>query len=151
MHAYPGTPVGQLFGHLRGQGAGGMQLPPGIPPLSSHSVSKKNRIPRQGMEHQASWRWAHKPMVFAICAWMMCSCTICLAADPAATPASASTLVALNRRFRIENRVRSHLRTAALKTENFNKKSVVLVKCKNGFTKTVPWTENPGKTRRRAF
>ena len=35
MHAHPGTPVGQLFGHLRGQGAGGMQLPPGIPLLSS--------------------------------------------------------------------------------------------------------------------
>ena len=39
MHAHPGTPVGQLFGHLRGQGAGGMQLPPGIPPLSSQVMS----------------------------------------------------------------------------------------------------------------
>ena len=31
------------------------------------------------------------------------------------------------------------------------KKSVVLVKRKNGFTKAAPWTENPGKMRRRAF
>ena len=27
--------------------------------------------------------------------------------------------------------------------------SVVLVKCKNGFTKTIPWTENPGKLLKR--
>ena len=32
-----------------------------------------------------------------------------------------------------------------------DKKSVVLVKRENGFTKTIPWTENPGKIRRRAF
>ena len=31
------------------------------------------------------------------------------------------------------------------------KKSVILVKRKNGFTKTVPWTENPGKIRTGAF
>ena len=31
------------------------------------------------------------------------------------------------------------------------KKSLVLVKRKNGFTKTVPWTENPGKIRTGAF
>ena len=31
------------------------------------------------------------------------------------------------------------------------KKSVVLVKSKNGFTKTIPWAENPRKIRRRAF
>ena len=43
--------------------------------------------------------------------------------------------------------VRSHLGTPALKTVNFNKKSVVLVKSKNGFTKTIPWTENPGKNK----
>ena len=46
--------------------------------------------------------------------------------------------------------LRSHLRTPALKTENCCKKSVVLVKRKNGFTKTMLWTENPGKIRRRA-
>ena len=33
---------------------------------------------------------------------------------------------------------RSHLRTPALKTEEFSKKSVVLVKRKNGFTNTIP-------------
>ena len=43
--------------------------------------------------------------------------------------------------------VRSHLGTLALKTEDFSKKSVVLVKRKNGFTKTTAWTENLGKTR----
>ena len=48
-------------------------------------------------------------------------------------------------------KIRSHLGTLALKTGDFSKKSVVLVKRKNGFTKTVPWTENPRKTRRRAF
>ena len=47
--------------------------------------------------------------------------------------------------------VRSHLGTLALKTEDCSKKSVVLVKRKNGFTKTISWTETPGKTRRRAF
>ena len=31
------------------------------------------------------------------------------------------------------------------------KKSVVFVKRNNGFTKTIPWAENPGKIRRRAF
>ena len=31
------------------------------------------------------------------------------------------------------------------------KKSVVLVKRKNGFTKTIPWAENPGKIRKRSF
>ena len=31
------------------------------------------------------------------------------------------------------------------------KKSVVSVKLINGFTKTIAWTENPGKIRRRAF
>ena len=31
------------------------------------------------------------------------------------------------------------------------KKSVVLVKRKNGFTKTVLWTENPGKIRTGTF
>ena len=30
-------------------------------------------------------------------------------------------------------------------------KSVVLVKRKNGFTKTIPWAGNPGKIRTRAF
>ena len=37
--------------------------------------------------------------------------------------------------------LRSHLRTLALKTWNLVKTSVVLVKRKNGFTKTIPWTE----------
>ena len=41
--------------------------------------------------------------------------------------------------------IRSHLRTLALETGDFSKKLVVLVKRKNGFTKTSPWTENPGK------
>ena len=47
--------------------------------------------------------------------------------------------------------LRSHLGTLALKTQDFSKKSVVLVKRKNGFTKTIPWTENPGRIRRRPF
>ena len=38
-----------------------------------------------------------------------------------------------------------------LKPEILVKKSVVLVKRRNGFTKTVPWTENPGKIRTEAF
>ena len=38
-----------------------------------------------------------------------------------------------------------------LKPRILVKRSVVLVKRKNGFTKTTPWTENPGKMRRRAF
>ena len=32
-----------------------------------------------------------------------------------------------------------------------SKSSVVLIKRKDGFTKTIPWTENPGKIRRRVF
>ena len=44
-----------------------------------------------------------------------------------------------------------HLGTLALKTGILVKKSVGLVKRESGFTKTVPWTENPGKIRRRAF
>ena len=31
------------------------------------------------------------------------------------------------------------------------KKSVVLLKRKNGFTKTIPWTENPGKIKKTFF
>ena len=47
---------------------------------------------------------------------------------------------------------RSHSGTLALKTEDFSfKKSFFLVKRKNGFTKPVPWTENPGKIRTGAF
>ena len=46
---------------------------------------------------------------------------------------------------------RSHSRTPALKTENFNRKFVVLVKRRNGFAKTIPWTENARKMRRRAL
>ena len=43
--------------------------------------------------------------------------------------------------------VRSHSGTPALKTEDFSKKkSVVLVKRKNGFTKTVPWTGNKDRS-----
>ena len=37
-----------------------------------------------------------------------------------------------------------------LETEDFSKKSVVLVKRNNGFTTTVPWTENPGKNKGRS-
>ena len=33
--------------------------------------------------------------------------------------------------------IKSHSGTLALKAENFSKKSVVLVKCENGFTKTL--------------
>ena len=48
--------------------------------------------------------------------------------------------------------IRSDLRTVALKAGDFSKKqSVVLVKCKDGCTKTIPWTENPGKIRRRTL
>ena len=38
-----------------------------------------------------------------------------------------------------------------LKPRVLVKKSVVLVKRKSEFTKTIPWTENPGKIWRRAF
>ena len=38
----------------------------------------------------------------------------------------------------------------SFKTADFSKKSVVLVKRKNGFTKTVPWTENPGKNKEKS-
>ena len=48
-------------------------------------------------------------------------------------------------------KIRSHLGTLALKTGNSSKNTVVLLKRKNGFTKTIPSTENPGKIRRRAF
>ena len=41
--------------------------------------------------------------------------------------------------------------TLAVKAKDLSKKSVVLVKRKHGFTKTISWTENHGKLRRRAF
>ena len=47
--------------------------------------------------------------------------------------------------------VRSYSGTPFLKTVDFSKESVVSVKRKNGFTKTIPWTGNPGKIRRGAF
>ena len=45
---------------------------------------------------------------------------------------------------------RSHSGTLALKTDDFSKTSVVLVRRKNGFTKTISLTENPGKTKEKS-
>ena len=43
---------------------------------------------------------------------------------------------------------RRHSGTPALKTEDFSKRVGCLVKHKDGFTKTIFWTANPGKKRR---
>ena len=60
-------------------------------------------------------------------------------------------VLARSQKFKTFMSFRSHLGTPALKTRNFSKKSAVLVKRKNGFTKNIPWTENPVKIWRRAF
>ena len=57
----------------------------------------------------------------------------------------------MSRRCAEEHSIRSHSGTLALKTENFSKNSVILVKRKDGFAKTIPWTENLAKQGEECF